>query len=83
MTMTKRIRIPIAELELALVKAAAARAGLPVAEWARGILRLAARRELGEPDLAPQQALKLLFSTEAPVSDVQTMNEESIRGRLK
>ena len=34
MTMTRRIQIPIDETELALVKAAAKRAGVSVAEWA-------------------------------------------------
>jgi len=83
MAMTKRIQIPIDEPELALVKAAASRAGVPVAEWARAILGEEARRELGESGLDPQRALDRLFSTEAPVAGVATMIEESIAGRLE
>ena len=83
MAMTKRIQIPVEEPELALVKAAASRAGMPVAEWARGILREEARRELGESDLDPRRALAQLFSLDAPVDEVDTMIEESIAGRLR
>lgn len=83
MAMTKRIQIPVADPELALVKAAASRAGLPVAEWARGILREEARRELGEGGSDPRSALEQLFSVGAPVDEVDTMIEESIAGRLR
>ena len=82
MTMTKRIQIPVEEPELALVKAAAKRSGLPLAEWARAILGEQARRELGELDLDPRRALELLFAIDAPVEDVGTMIEESVKGRL-
>ncbi|MBT3224471.1 MAG: antitoxin [Proteobacteria bacterium] len=83
MTMTKRIQIPIDEPELALVKAAATRAGLAVAEWARRILREEARREIGGVDLCPKRALGLLFEADAPISDLETMLEESVEGRLR
>ncbi len=83
MAMTKRIQIPVDDPELALVKAAASRAGLPVAEWARSILREEARRELGAPDLDPRSALEQLFALDAPVDDVDNMIEESIAGRLR
>lgn len=79
---SRRIQIPVDEPELALVKAAATRAGLPVAEWARSILRQEARRELGEADLGPREALDLLFSLAGPVDEVQRMIEESVAGRL-
>ena len=83
MTMTKRIQIPVEEPELPLVKAAAARSGLPLAEWARSILGEEARRELGEIDLDPRHALELLFSMDAPVADIDTMIEDSVTGRLR
>ncbi len=83
MTMTKRIQIPIEEPELALVKAAASRAGRPLAEWARAVLREEAREQLGEARLDPRSALKALFSVEAPVDDVDVMIERSVTGRLR
>ncbi len=81
--MSKRIQIPVDEPDLALVKAAASRAGLAVAEWARAALREKARRECGEPVMDPRTALQRLFETEAPVADVDAMIEESVRGRLQ
>jgi hypothetical protein len=83
MAMTKRIQIPIDEPELALVRAAASRAGQPVAEWARDVLREEAREQLGEARLDPKAALKSLFSAGAPVDDIETMIEESVAGRLR
>ncbi len=83
MAMTKRIQIPIEEPELALVKAAAARAGLPLAEWARDVLREEARQQLGERRLDPRSALEILFASDAPVDDVEMMIEQSVTGRLR
>ena len=82
MAMTKRIQIPIDEPELALVRAAASRAGQPLAEWARVALRAEARQQLGEAPLDPRSALEALFSAEAPIADVAVMIEESVAGRL-
>jgi hypothetical protein len=83
MTMTKRIQIPVEEPELALVRAAAKRAGRPLAEWARGVLRDEARHQLGETRLDPRSAMKALFSSEAPVDEVDVMIEQSVAGRLR
>jgi hypothetical protein len=83
MAMSKRIQIPVEEPELALVRAAASRAGQPLAEWARNVLREEARQQLGEVQLDPQAALKSLFSAEAPVDDLETMIDSSIAGRLR
>lgn len=83
MMMTKRIQIPIDEPELAFIKAAAMRAGLPVAEWARSLLKEEARRTLGEGDLTPDEAFAVLCGLEAPIADVDTMIEESMRGRFR
>jgi hypothetical protein len=83
MAMSKRIQIPVEEPELALVKAAASRAGRPLAEWARAVLRDEARHQLGEARLDPKSALKSLFTAEAPVDDVAAMIEESLAGRLR
>ena len=83
MPMTKRLQIPVEDPDLELVRSAAMHAGLPMAEWARSILRAAARRELGERDLQPQEALDLLFSLEAPIDDLGTMIEQSVAGRLR
>jgi len=80
--MTKRIQIPIEPAELELLRAAAQRAGQPLAQWARSLLRQRAREQLDGPPLTPEEALESLFAQEAPVSDVDTMIEESLRGRL-
>lgn len=81
--MTKRIQIPIDEPELALVRAAANRAGLPVAEWARAVLHDEAERTLSGAKRTPREALEHLFSLEAPIDDLDVMIEQSIAGRLR
>jgi hypothetical protein len=81
MSMTKRLQIPISEQESSHLQAAARRAGLPLAEWARRQLRAKADEALAGPDLGPREALALLKSLEAPVGPVETMIEESIAGR--
>ena len=83
MTMTRRIQIPIEEPDLALVRAAALQARRPLAEWARGVLRDEARQRLGESRLEPTRALEQLFGAEAPVTDVESMTEQSVAGRLR
>jgi hypothetical protein len=79
--MTKRLQIPVSEQESSHLQAAARRAGLPLAEWARRQLREKADETLAGTDLGPREALALLKSLEAPVSPVETMIEESIAGR--
>jgi hypothetical protein len=83
MTMTKRIQIPVEEPELALVRAAASRAGRPLADWARAVLRDEARHQLGESRLDPRSALELLLSADAPVEAVDVMIDQSLAGRLR
>ena len=81
MSMTKRLQIPVDEQERSYLQAAARRAGLPLAEWARRQLRDKAAEVLGGTALDPQDALALLKRLEAPVAPVQTMIEESVSGR--
>ena len=83
MSMTKRIQIPVTEAERQYLKAAAQKANLPVAEWARRELRRKADEVLGQQPVTVEQALEALFSLEGPVADVETMIEESIAGRLE
>jgi hypothetical protein len=82
MSMTKRLQIPVTPSENDVFRAAARRQGLTLAEWARRHLRLQAEADLGS-ELTPQQALERLFALEAPVDDVETMIEQSVRGRLQ
>ncbi len=82
MSMTKRIQIPVEPAELATFKQAAAREGVPLAEWARTLLRQHADDALGPREMSPEEALEALFAVEAPVDDVDAMIEESLRGRL-
>jgi len=81
MSMTKRLQIPVNDRECSHFQAAARRAGLPLAEWARRQLREKADEVLGEASLGPREALELLKSLEAPVGPVETMVEESVAGR--
>ena len=82
MSMTKRIQIPVTEAERQYLKAAAQKANLPLAEWARRELRRMADELLGQQPVTGEQALEALFSLEGPVTDVEKMIEESIAGRL-
>ena len=81
MSMSKRIQIPVSPDEGDLYRRAARRAGLPLAEWARRLLRRGAEAELGGGPRTPAEALEVLFSLDLPVSSVDSMIEESIRGR--
>lgn len=81
MSMTKRLQIPVSEQECSHLQAAARRAGLPLAEWARRQLREKADETLAGADLGPREALALLKSLEAPVGPIEIMIEESIAGR--
>lgn len=81
MSMTKRLQIPVSEQECSHLQAAARRAGLPLAEWARRQLRDKARETLGEAALDPREALALIKTLDAPIAPVETMIEESVAGR--
>jgi hypothetical protein len=81
MSMRKRLQIPVDDQECSHFQAAARRAGLPLAEWARRQLREKADEVLGGSALRPSEALALLKSLEAPVAPVETMIEESVAGR--
>ncbi len=81
MSMTKRLQIPVSDQESSQFQAAARRAGLPLAEWARRQLREKADEALDGAALGPREALALLKSLEAPVAPVGVMIEESISGR--
>ena len=83
MSMTKRLQIPISEQDRGLLAAAARRAKLSLAEWAREHLRRKAREEMGRPRHSPAEAADLLCALGAPVADVETMIEESRRGRFE
>jgi hypothetical protein len=81
MSMPKRLQIPIGDQERSHLQAAARRAGLPLAEWARRQLREKADEVLCGAALDPRQALASLKALEAPVGPVETLIEESIAGR--
>jgi hypothetical protein len=78
MSMTKRIQIPVTEQESLHFQAAARRAGVPLAEWAR---RLLWEKAESEGTLDPRAALALLKGLEAPIAPVEVMIEESVAGR--
>jgi hypothetical protein len=81
--MTKRIQIPVASADEFLFKRAARRAQLPVAEWARRLLRERAAETLGASALSPKEALAKLCAIKAPVCKIDRMIDESTRGRYR
>jgi hypothetical protein len=83
MSMNKRLQIPITSSEEKLLKSAARKNGLTLAEWARSLLREKAREDLGPKRKSPEDALKSLFSANAPIDTVEAMAQESFRGRYK
>lgn len=82
MSMSKRIQIPVDEIDEQLFRQAARDAGLPVAEWARRIMRDAARGGTSRPTQSREAALQILFSENAPIGSVTRMNGEALEGRL-
>lgn len=81
MSMSKRIQIPVGEPDCSQFQAAARRAGLPLAEWARRQLREKADEVLGGKTLSPREALARLKGLEAPIAPVEKMLDESVAGR--
>lgn len=80
MSMTKRLQIPVSEQECSYFQAAARRAGMPLAEWARRQLREKAEETLSGA-AGPREALDLIKSLNAPVAPVDVMIQESLSGR--
>jgi hypothetical protein len=78
-----RVQIPVSETDDALFKAAARKAGLPLAEWARVHLRERATTELEHATMTPKEAFEAICSLDAPVADVDTMLDESTRDRYR
>ena len=83
MSMKKRFQVPISEHDEGLIKTAARQAGVSAAEWARQMLRKAASRSLHTEEMTAEEALVKLFALDAPVSGVETMIEESLKGRYR
>ncbi len=81
MSMNKRLQIPIDERERSYLQAAARRADLPLAEWARRQLRAKADEVMAGSALSPSEALAQLKALAAPVGPVEAMIDESITGR--
>ncbi|MGM0575284.1 MAG: hypothetical protein ACQEXJ_06100 [Myxococcota bacterium] len=81
MGMNKRVQVPVAEDDAELFRAAARKAGMPLAQWARQLLRREAESVLGESRRSPREAIDELCSLEAPVADVETMIAESYAER--
>lgn len=82
MSKTKRFQIPVSPTDEALFKNAARVDRVSAAEWARRILVKAAQESLGTAKMSREDALDQIFGLNAPVSKVDTMIEESIRGRF-
>lgn len=84
MAKNRKLQVPVTELEISRYQAAARIYNISAAEWARRILEKAADRDLSSAiSLDPITALKKLASINAPVGDIETMREESLKGRLK
>ncbi len=83
MAMTKRVQIPIDQAELDLYRAAADRAGLPLAEWARRHLREVALQVSVEAPVTPQEAVRELCAMNLPTPPLAQMIRESFDDRYK
>ncbi|MCB0317156.1 MAG: hypothetical protein KDD56_00260 [Bdellovibrionales bacterium] len=83
MSKNKRLQIPISEAEESLLKSAARRAGLPLAAWARSVLREKATQSGSSEDLSPEEILEKMFSLNAPIDSIEKMIEESVAGRYQ
>jgi hypothetical protein len=85
MSMSKRIQIqiPVGEQDCSRFQAAARRAGLPLAEWARRQLREKTDEMLGREALSPREALARLKELEAPIAPIEKMLDESVAGRYR
>ncbi len=83
MSMSKRVQIPISDSEEQLLKTAAKRQGLSLAEWARGHLKAKAQESLGAQKISPLEAIKVLSELNAPIDSVEVMKEQSLKGRYK
>jgi hypothetical protein len=81
MSTTRYLQIAISDHERFHFQAAARRAGLPLAEWARLHLREKADEMMDTAALDPYGALALLKSLDAPIAPVETLIEESVAGR--
>ena len=67
MSMSKRVQIPTGEAEYEHLKRAARKEGLPLAEWARRLLRVGAEEALGAERLSPEAAFSALCDLRAPL----------------
>lgn len=76
------MQIPVDDAELHLLRLAARRSGVPLAQWARDLLRDEAVRTMRSGPGGPAAAAERLCGLGAPVSDVDTMIAESLAGRL-
>ena len=83
MSKSSRIQIPVDEEEAQVFKAAARRARLPLATWARRLLRDQARQQLSQPARSPLAALEDVLSLEAPIAGIDTMIEQSYDDRYR
>jgi len=83
MSMTKRLQIPISQAEERLLKTAAKRSGLSLAEWARRLLRERAKEEFMHEKLSPKQSLKALSEINASIDSVDVMIKQSFESRYK
>ncbi|PWU21347.1 MAG: hypothetical protein C5B49_02825 [Bdellovibrio sp.] len=83
MSKSKTLQILITVSEERLLKTAAKKKGLPLAEWARNLLRQKAREDLGPQPKSVEEALRSLLSINAPVDSVDVMIQESFKGRYR
>jgi len=84
MSMSKRFQIPVSREDEKLIQSAAKIYKISAAEWARRVLRKAAERDLScDMVMSPLEALQVISKLDAPVADVQTMINQSVKGRLR
>lgn len=78
--MSERLQVVMSDEELDEIRAAAAREGLTVSEWARQALRRARLRHSGGDPERKIAVVRAAARHQFPVSDVETMLAEIERG---
>ncbi|HEY7838118.1 MAG TPA: hypothetical protein VIC54_05935 [Terriglobales bacterium] len=76
--MSKRLQVLVSEEEMAEIKAAARRRGVPVGEWARRVMREARGGiSLKDPEVK-LAALRAMAAMNLPTADIEQMIQESV-----
>lgn len=78
--MAKRVQVVVQDSEYREIQRAARGRGMPVAEWVRHALVLAARSETSHEVAAKLEVIRIAAGMSFPAADIEQMIEEIGRG---